>query len=107
MVGWRPLFEPLGPSKEYQMSGDLDRRTLFKLGAVGAVASTGLACAPAPEKESGREGAEEARVSEFALDSDSQRYEALGGGNARVLVAEGTWLPVSRSRAAAVRRRLS
>ena len=36
-----------------------------------------------------------------------KRYEALGGGNARVLVDEGTWLPVSRSRAAAVRRRLS
>ncbi|MDH3254743.1 MAG: amidase [Acidobacteriota bacterium] len=34
------------------MSRDLDRRTLFKLGAVGAAASAGLACTPPPESAS-------------------------------------------------------
>ena len=34
------------------------------------------------------------------------RLESLGGGTGRLLLRDGTWVPVSRSRVAAIRRLL-
>jgi amidase len=65
------------------MSDGLDRRTLFKLGAVGAVTSAGLSCS-SPAGEGGPSGDEPAAtVPAFELDETTvaELQEAMGDGS--------------------------
>jgi amidase len=70
-------------SQELGMSGGVDRRTLFKLGAVGAVASAGLSCAPAG---TGPDEAVDSTTSVLPFELDEVSVEELQQG-----MTEGKW----------------
>ena len=80
------------------MSGDLNRRTLFKLGAVGAVASTGFGCAPPVGKTAdGEANGERMRVPDFELDEVGVAELQRGMEEGRWSAREITELYLGRS----------